>query len=116
MPKRAACILKAASRPTSSTCARTRPTTAPTPSSEEVTGRIENRNLEWLKILRHSHEAIMREIYDKLGSVNLRWHVYLTISVGILMVITSVGIYGFLSNAYQSTANKLEIHEGELGV
>jgi hypothetical protein len=32
------------------------------------------------------------------------------------MVITSAGIYGFLSNAYQSTANKLEIHEGELGV
>lgn len=41
---------------------------------------------------------------------------YLTISVAILMVITSVGIYGFLSNAYQSTANKLEIHEGQLGV
>jgi len=41
---------------------------------------------------------------------------YLTISVAILMIITSVGIYGFLSNAYQSTANKLEIHEGELGV
>jgi len=32
------------------------------------------------------------------------------------MVITSAGIYGFLSNAYQSTANKLEIHEGELGI
>ena len=42
--------------------------------------------------------------------------VYLTISVAILMIITSAGIYGFLSNAYQSTANKLEIHEGELGV
>jgi len=42
--------------------------------------------------------------------------VYLTISVGILMIITSAGIYGFLSNAYQSTANKLELHEGELGV
>jgi hypothetical protein len=42
--------------------------------------------------------------------------VYLAISVGILMIITSAGIYGFLSNAYQSTANKLEIHEGELGV
>ena len=42
--------------------------------------------------------------------------IYLTISVVILMVITSAGIYGFLSNAYQSTANKLEIHEGELGV
>jgi len=42
--------------------------------------------------------------------------IYLTISVGVLMVITSAGIYGFLSNAYQSTANKLELHEGELGV
>lgn len=42
--------------------------------------------------------------------------IYLTISVVILMLITSAGIYGFLSNAYQKTANKLEIHEGELGV
>jgi hypothetical protein len=42
--------------------------------------------------------------------------IYLSISVGVLMLITSVGIYGFLSNAYQTTANKLEIHEGELGV
>jgi len=32
------------------------------------------------------------------------------------MLITSAGIYGFLSNAYQKTANKLEIHDGELGV
>ena len=51
------------------------------------------------------------------------WHklarglkIYLTISVGILMIITSVGIYGFLSNAFQKTSNKLELHEGELGV
>lgn len=51
------------------------------------------------------------------------WHklatglkIYLTISVGVLMLITSAGIYGFLSNAYQKTSNKLEIHEGELGI
>lgn len=42
--------------------------------------------------------------------------IYLTISVVVLMIITSAGIYGFLSNAYQKTANKLEIHEGEVGV
>jgi len=42
--------------------------------------------------------------------------IYLSISVVILMLITSAGIYGFLSNAYQLTANQLEIHEGELGV
>jgi hypothetical protein len=41
---------------------------------------------------------------------------YLTFSVVVLMLITSAGIYGFLSNAYQKTANKLEIHEGELSV
>ncbi len=41
---------------------------------------------------------------------------YLTISVVVLMLITSAGIYGFLSNAYQKTANKLEIHEGEIAV
>lgn len=42
--------------------------------------------------------------------------VYLTISVGVLMIITSAGIYGFLSNAYQTTSNKLEVHEGQIGV
>jgi hypothetical protein len=41
---------------------------------------------------------------------------YLTTSVLVLMLITSAGIYGFLSNAYQKTANKLEIHEGEISV
>lgn len=50
------------------------------------------------------------------NKITLGLRVYLTISVVILMVITSVGIYGFLSNAYQKTANKLEIHDGELGI
>lgn len=38
---------------------------------------------------------------------------YLTISVVVLMLITSAGIYGFLSNAYQKTANKLEVNNGK---
>jgi hypothetical protein len=41
---------------------------------------------------------------------------YLTISVVVLMLITSAGIYGFLSNAYQKTANKLEIQNGQISV
>jgi len=41
--------------------------------------------------------------------------IYLTIGVFILICITSAGIYGFLSNAYQKTANKLEITEGQSG-
>ena len=35
----------------------------------------------------------------------MKW--YLTLAVGILMLITSAGIYGFLTSAYQSTADKL---------
>jgi len=35
------------------------------------------------------------------------WKMYLTTSIVILMLITSVGIYGYLSNAYQSTATKI---------
>ena len=41
---------------------------------------------------------------------------YLTIAVSVLMLITSAGIYGFLSNAYQKTANKLEIQQGQVGI
>lgn len=42
--------------------------------------------------------------------------IYLSVSVIILMIITSAGIYGFLSNAYQKTANKLEIHESGVNI
>ena len=52
--------------------------------------------------------------YWKKIAITLR--AYLMIAVSVLMLITSAGIYGFLSNAYQKTANKLEIHEGELKV
>lgn len=41
---------------------------------------------------------------------------YLVIGVFILVCITSAGIYGFLSNAYQKTAHKLEMSEGELSI
>ncbi len=42
--------------------------------------------------------------------------IYLTIGVVVLVTITSAGIYGFLSNAYQKTANNLELHNGEIAV
>jgi hypothetical protein len=42
--------------------------------------------------------------------------IYLTISVVILMLITSAGIYGFLSSAYQKTADKLEINNNHINI
>lgn len=41
---------------------------------------------------------------------------YLSIGVFVLVCITSAGIYGFLSNAYQKTATQYEIGENELSV
>lgn len=55
----------------------------------------------------------LHRYWDKLTKA---LKLYLTTSVVVLMMITSAGIYGFLSNAYQKTANKLEIHDGEVGV
>lgn len=41
---------------------------------------------------------------------------YLTIGVGVLMIITSAGIYGFLTSAYQTTADQLTIVEKQTAV
>jgi hypothetical protein len=41
---------------------------------------------------------------------------YLTIGVVVLIIITSGGIYGFLTSAYQATADKLEIVDKEAGL
>lgn len=42
--------------------------------------------------------------------------IYLTIGVVILVCITSAGIYGFLSSAYQKTASNLEIYDSKVSV
>jgi len=44
----------------------------------------------------------------------MKW--YLTIAVGILMVITSAGIYGFLTSAYQKTADQLGVMDKQVQV
>ena len=51
--------------------------------------------------------------WDKLSKI-LR--VYLTIAVGILILITSAGIYGFLTSAYQTTADQLGIMDKQTQV
>jgi len=48
-------------------------------------------------------------LYQYWNSINKTLRTYLTIATVVLVLITSMGIYGFLSAAYQSTANKEEI-------
>lgn len=50
--------------------------------------------------------SLLYQYWDKL---NKMLRTYLTIAVCILILITSAGIYGFLSSAYQETANKEQI-------
>ena len=45
-------------------------------------------------------------LYQYWDELNKFIKIYLTIAVFILMAITSGGIYGFLSGAYQETANQ----------
>ena len=44
----------------------------------------------------------------------MKW--YLTLAVGVLMIITSAGIYGFLTSAYQKTADQLGVMEKQINV
>lgn len=44
----------------------------------------------------------------------MKW--YLTLAVGVLMVITSAGIYGFLTSAYQKTADQLGVMDKQVQV
>ena len=67
-------------------------------------------SLEFAKLVTAS---LLYQYWDTIGKV-LR--IYLSIAVFVLMVITSGGIYGFLSGAYQETATKSEFLDKSLAV
>ncbi len=55
-------------------------------------------------------------LYQYWGTINKWLRTYLSIAVFVLMIITSGGIYGFLSGAYQETATKSEFLDKSLAV
>jgi len=55
--------------------------------------------------------SLLYQYWDKLATT---LKVYLTIAAGVLILITSAGIYGFLSSAYQETANKSSIVDSKV--
>lgn len=55
-------------------------------------------------------------LYQYWGKLNKLLKIYLTVAAFVLVAITSAGIYGFLSAAYQETATKSEIVDSEIGV
>ena len=55
----------------------------------------------------------LKQKWDEIGGFN-KW--YLTISVGVLMLITSAGIFGYLSNAFQAQSLQLQQVDREIAV
>ena len=53
----------------------------------------------------------LKQKWDEIGGFN-KW--YLTISVGVLMLITSAGIFGYLSNAFQAQSLQLQQVDREI--
>ena len=53
----------------------------------------------------------LKQKWDDIGGFN-KW--YLTISVGVLMLITSAGIFGYLSNAFQAQSLQLQQVDREI--
>ena len=54
-------------------------------------------------------------LYQYWDTINKTLRTYLSISTVVLVLITSMGIYGFLSAAYQDTYSKLSIAESQKG-
>lgn len=55
-------------------------------------------------------------LYQYWRELNKLLKVYLSIAAFVLVIITSAGIYGFLSSAYQETATKSEIIDKEISI
>ena len=53
-------------------------------------------------------------IYRKWYDMKWLMKLYLSISILILMLITSIGIYGFLSDAYQNTKTKVDMYRSQI--
>lgn len=65
--------------------------------------------------LEFSKLVIASLLYTYWGNLNKILRGYLTVACCILVLITSAGIYGFLSSAYQETANKVEVLDKQNG-
>jgi hypothetical protein len=67
-------------------------------------------SLEFAKLVTATY---LKQVWDDIKGFN---KIYLTISVAILMLITSAGIFGYLSNAFQAQSLQLQQVDREIAV
>ena len=66
-----------------------------------------------LEIAKLVAATYLKQKWDEIGGFN-KW--YLTSAVALLMIITSAGIFGYLSNAFQAQSLKLQVVDREIAV
>jgi len=64
--------------------------------------------------LEASKLVIASFLYQFWNTVNKTLRAYLLVAVSIIMIITSIGIYGFLSGAYQTTKSKYDLTQTQV--
>jgi hypothetical protein len=64
--------------------------------------------------LEASKLVIASFLYQFWNTVNKTLRAYLLVAVSIIMIITSIGIYGFLSSAYQTTKSKYDLTQTQV--
>jgi cell division protein FtsL len=79
-------------------------------SGASVAVMIMAGSLEFAKLVSASY---LKQKWSEIGGFN---KIYLTLAVGILMFITSLGIFGYLSNAFQQQNLKLQQIQREISV
>lgn len=55
-------------------------------------------------MLEISKLVVVTFLHDHFSTLKLSFKIYLTTAASILMIITSIGVYGYLTNSYQETA------------
>lgn len=65
--------------------------------------------------LEFSKLVVASLLYNYWKELNRLLRNYLTVAACVLVLITSAGIYGFLSSAYQETSNKVEVIDKQSG-
>jgi hypothetical protein len=79
-------------------------------SGASISVMVMASSLELAKLVAATY---LKQKWDEIGGFN-KW--YLTISVGVLMLITSAGIFGYLSNAFQAQSLQLQQVDREVAV
>jgi hypothetical protein len=62
-------------------------------------------------MLEFSKLVVITFLHDYFNTLRTSFKIYLTSAASVLMIITSIGVYGYLTNSYQETAKS--IHEAE---